>query len=133
MLRGAYFDHTAIMEIVEGNRNVLKVVEETPAFYTGAHILALVCGAEEYMVEKKFYRERKIRTLIENFRILDITKEDAIKAAEIIGKMKAGGVEIALDEALTMSHAFLHNLVLVTKDKGFARRAKQQGIEVKVI
>lgn len=133
MRKGVYFDQTAFIELVAGNKNILKVIDEAPAFYTGTHILALVLGVEEYMIEKKFLKDRKLRAIISNFKVLEIKKEESIKAAEIIGKLKANGEEIILDEALTASHVVLNDFVLITKDRELARKLKKMNVEVRVI
>jgi len=111
----------------------LRIIDEAPDFYTGAHILAMVCGAEEYMLNKKFLKERKIRALLGNFKILGIEREEAIKAAEIIGELKASGEDITLEEAFTFAHLLLNGLILVTKNREIGRKLKKMGVESKII
>jgi len=131
--KGVYFDHTAIVGLLKGNKNLLRIIDEAPAFYTGAHVLALVCGAEEYMREKRFSKERKIPALLSNFKVLEIGKGEAMKAAEIIGSLKAEGKEIMLDEALSAAHVLLNGLVFVTSNRELASKLKKFGIESRVI
>ena len=133
MRKGVYFDHTAVVELLSGNGNILRIIDETPDFYTGAHVAAELMGAEEYLIEKKFSKERKIRALLRNFKVLPVDRCVALKAAELIGSMKAGNEEVLLEDALTAAQVLLNGLVLVTKNRELARRLKKHGVESKLI
>lgn len=119
MLKAAYFDITAIMELLTGNKGILAVVETYKEFHTGALTAAEIIGADEFLIGKKIVSSRKIRGLVESFKIIPVTKEDAEKAGEIIGRVKTVGKHIGIDEAVTAAQCFRKGLTLVTKNSAF--------------
>ena len=121
MLKAAYFDVTAVMELLRGDKGMLAIVETYKEFYTGALTVAEIIGADEFLVGKKIVGSRKTRGLVDSFKILPVTKEDSEKAGEIIGKVKASGKNIGIDEAITAAQCFRKGFTLVTKNSTFNR------------
>jgi len=117
VLKAAYFDVTAIIELLRGDKGILAVVETYKEFYTGALAAAEIIGADEFLVGKKIVSSRKTRGLIESFKILPVTKEDAEKAGEMIGRVKSAGKHIGIDEAVAAAQCFRKGLILVTKNR----------------
>lgn len=119
MQKAAYFDITAIMELLKGEKNLLTVVETHKEFYTGALAVLEIVSADEFLFAKKLVKTQKHRELIGSFVVLPVTREDAEKAGEIVGKVKAAGKGIGMEEAVVAAQCFRKGLTLVTRNNSF--------------
>jgi predicted nucleic acid-binding protein len=117
--RAAYFDVTAFMELLKGGKNVLAKVEDYREFYTGASVAAQLICSEEFLIGKKLLKKRQVRGMLEAVEILPLTREDAEKAGEILGKLKASGKHAGLDEGIVVAQCLRRGLTLVTNKKPF--------------
>lgn len=119
MQKAAYFDVTALMDLLKGGKNIISKVETYSEFYTGATVAAQLIAGEEFLVEKKVLKTRKIRGLLESIDIIPFSGEDAEKTGEIIGNFKAAGKNIGLDEAIVATQCLRRGITLVTNKKLF--------------
>ncbi len=117
MQKAAYFDITAFMALLSGGRNVLSLVETYRDFYTGANVVAALVGLDTYLTKKRIFKTSQLRSLLRGFKILEVTREDAEKAGEILGRLKAEGKDLGIDEALVAAQCMRRGLVLVTNKK----------------
>jgi len=131
--KAAYFDVSAIIELLKGGRDILSMVETYHDFYTGASVAATVLGGEEYMYEKKIIKERKVLGLLDSLKVIPFTKDDAIKAGEIIGKMKALGRDVGLDDAMIASQCYRLGITLLTNRKSFKTLKNAVSLELKEV
>jgi len=114
LLKAAYFDITAIMELLKGGKNILPKIEAYREFYTGANTAAQLVGMEEFLVEKKVLKAHELRGLLDSLNVLPFTKEDAEKAGEILGQLKAAGKNVSLEEARVVAQCIRRGLTLIT-------------------
>ncbi len=133
MQKAVYFDESAVLELMNGNKNVLKVLEDASDFYTGQLARLLLEGAEEYMILKKFFKDRPVKNLLSSFKILDVDGETGAKAAEVVGKLKTDGVDVSVTGAVTLAHTALTGATLITKDRELVKKAKRIGLNGKSI
>ncbi|MBR9689770.1 MAG: type II toxin-antitoxin system VapC family toxin [Candidatus Altiarchaeota archaeon] len=130
MPKAAYFDVTSILELLKGGRNILSVVETFQDFYTGANIAATLIGGEDHMVARKTKKKGKMRGLLDSLKVLPITRSDAEKAGEIIGKMKSSGRDVSLDDAIIVAQCSRKGLTLVTHRKNFKNFKTHVDLEI---
>ncbi|MBR9680353.1 MAG: type II toxin-antitoxin system VapC family toxin [Candidatus Altiarchaeota archaeon] len=133
MPKAAYFDVSAIIELLKGGRDILSMVETYHNFYTGASVAATILGGEEYMYEKKFIKNKKILGLLDSLEVIPFTEEDAQKTGEIIGKMKASGRDIGLDDAMIAAQCYRKGITLLTNRKSFKTIKNVVNLDLKEI
>ena len=133
MPKAAYFDVSAVIELLKGGRDILSMVETHHDFYTGASVAATILGGEEYLYDKKLIKEKKLLGLLDSLKVIPVTREDAEKAGEIIGKMKASGRDIGLDDAIIAAQCYRKGLTLLTNKKSFKTLKTVVGLEIKEI
>lgn len=112
MPRAVYFDISALLGLLEGDGTVLKVIEDAVDFHTGAHQMAELLGAGA-LGKKKL---SKFRLLMNNFKVLDFTSEDAVKLSEIIKKVKDSGMDYSFETLASISQVMRNNLMLISKN-----------------
>lgn len=133
MQKAAYFDIHALTHLLRGKKQILNIIETYREFYTGSLTITQLIGAEEYLVEKKISKEVNLRGLLDSFIILDFTREDAEKAGEIMGKVKAENKDISINEAIVAAQCFRRGLTLITGNKTFVNLKNAVKIEIKQI
>ena len=120
MRKAVYFDSSAVLSLLKGDKSVLRIIEDAPDFYTGVIPYSELLGAQELLKEKKS-KGFDLSMLFNSLKILELGIEDARKAAEIMAKLKNEGKEIFEEEAFCVAQCINRNLVLVTKDRGMGK------------
>ena len=128
MPRAVYFDISAMLALLEGDSNVLKVIEESVDFYTGTIQMAELLGAKS--LSKKAHSE--LRLLINNLTVLDFDIEDALKISDILKKAKDAGMDYSFETLASLAQSGRRGLNLVTKDHEF-KKFKEKDFHIQVV
>lgn len=75
-------------------------------------------------------KEKEVLTILSQFKILTVTKKDAILAAKIFKDLKRQGKLINTEDIIVAAQAINRNLIMITKDRDFTRI---QGLKIILI
>jgi predicted nucleic acid-binding protein len=131
--KAAYFDVSAFLELLRGGKDILATIETYRDFCTGATVAAQLIGGEECLLERKTLKKRRMQGLLGPVEVIPFCSEDAEKAGEVIGKLKAAGKDVGFEEAMVAAQCLRRGLTLVTNRKQFRDFKSVVGLEVQNI
>ncbi len=123
-MRKILLDTSAYSRLLQGNREVLQVLESADLVYLSIFVLA-----ELYFGFKGGSKEKHNRDLLARFvsrptvRIIPATRETAEVFAEIKHSLKRAGTPVPLNDVWIAAHAIETGSVLATFDSHFEKIA----------
>jgi len=106
-------ESSAIIDYLKGNKKVKEVILNSDDFY--------ISSLTVYEILLGKVKEREILDFLSAFRIINLTKKDAIIGSQIYKKLKDKGKLIGSFDILISAQAINRRLTLVTKDSDFLK------------
>ncbi|PVU70572.1 PIN domain nuclease [Candidatus Nanobsidianus stetteri] len=106
-------ESSAIIDYLKGNKKVKEVILNSDDFY--------ISSLTVYEILLGKVKESEILDFLSAFRIINLTKKDAIIGSQIYKKLKDKGKLIGSFDILISAQAINRRLTLVTKDSDFLK------------
>jgi len=106
-------ESSAIIDYLKGNKKVGEVILNSKDFY--------ISSLTVYEILLGKVKEREILDFLSAFKIINLTKKDAIMGSKIYKKLKDKGKLIQSFDILISAQAINRRLTLVTKDSDFLK------------
>ena len=106
-------ESSAIIDYLKGNKKVKEVILNSEDFY--------ISSLTVYEILLGKVKESKILDFLSAFKIINLTKKDAIIGSQIYKKLKDKGKLIQSFDILISAQAINRRLTLVTKDSDFLK------------
>jgi len=106
-------ESSAIIDYLKGNKKVKEVILNSEDFYISSLTI--------YEILLGKVKESEILDFLSAFKIINLTKKDAIIGSQIYKKLKDKGKLIGSFDILISAQAINRRLTLVTKDSDFLK------------
>jgi len=106
-------ESSAIIDYLKGNKKVKEVILNSEDFYISSLTI--------YEILLGKVKESEILDFLSAFKIINLTKKDAIIGSQIYKKLKDKGKLIGSFDILISAQAINRRLTLLTKDSDFLR------------
>jgi len=112
-------ESSAIIDYLKGNKKVEEVILNSEDFY--------ISSLTVYEILLGKVKESEILDFLSAFKIINLTRKDAIIGSKIYKKLKDKGKLIGNFDILISAQAINRRLTLVTKDSDFLRVKEEFG------